>query len=487
MPDFLNLQRTARLICAICVFFLLLPARTIAQNPESLNRRGVEAGEEENFDEARENFNRAADNYDGVSAQILHNRAMVYERQGNIPAAVQSYEEAVRRNPEQYQSLERLGYWKYKQGDFGEAVKLGEAALRLDPENEKVKQWIEEAYKKKIDSFQKSRPSSTSESGKYYTTEGKHFPPRYDPLDLYRSELFVTFDASLVFQSEPAENSIAYKWTSGPITNFPYDLSVHYRPYKKWAFFLELEHPYTGASLPNVCGQSERAEARFYAGDFVFGGGFLLKHYQDDFFNNEELSMMDLKAGGSIHYESGDSIIDAIIYPRLIIPDGDWSNKLTYDIAFHQFQYGFRYSPSLMYYTRFAQADFYFFNHDETFSDYYGYLDLAIGGEIVNHTLLNTVDLTFSGEIGKRLNLERTGVDKPYAFMNGQGFLGIDIMQDGGSYVSGQKSSGSILKLGIKERFESRFFAYQTLYADMPGYGSQYQNFLLLIGLGYVQ
>ncbi|MFW6366296.1 MAG: tetratricopeptide repeat protein, partial [Spirochaetota bacterium] len=296
-------------------------------DPESLNRRGVEAGSEQNYDEARQNFTDAAREYDQLSSRVLHNRGRVYEEQGNIPAAVESYAEAVRRNPDQYQSLERLGYWKYKHGDYAEAVDLGERALSLDPDNPNVKGWIEDAYRKKIEDIEKTAARKQKDDReRYYTTDGDHFPPRYDPLDRHRTELHVTFDFMLRFSHDLEEETLGYEWTPGQIMNFPYTLSAVYRPYREWAFYGELSHQYTGAALPDVSGQSERFEVWYYWKKFIFGGGIFMHHYNGGFFNSEELSMMDLKAGGSLHYESRETVVDAVLYPRLIVPDGQWSS-----------------------------------------------------------------------------------------------------------------------------------------------------------------
>jgi tetratricopeptide (TPR) repeat protein len=464
-----------------------IPAIIFSQNPESLNRRGVEAGEDKDYNEARESFNRAADQYNKQTALVLHNRALVFERQGNIPSAIESYAEAVRRNPQQFQSLERLGYWKYKQGKYTEAVELGEKALRRDPDNSKVKSWIEEAYRMKINSIEKKEYTTKEEKERYFTTEGEHFPPRYNPLDPYRSTLFVTFDFLIRTQYNAADVEYSYKETPGIVMNFPYTLEAIYRPYQNWAFYGEIAHHYTGAALPDVTGQSERLEVRYYLGKFILGGGLFFHHYDNNFFESQNLSMTDLKAGGSIHFEESESIIDITLYPRLIIPDGEWNSNFTYDVAFHEFKYGFRYNPSLMYYTRFAQADYYFFNHTAGKSDYYGYFDLALGGELINNTLLETVDLIFEGEITKRLNLKRTNVTKPYDFFNGQGLLGFDLGQDGGSYFSGQDSDSTIIEFGVQQRFSTRFFTYQKFIADMPGFGIDVQDYNLLLGLGYVQ
>lgn len=487
IPQIINRYRltSTYILVSICLCF---NTSLYAQNPESLNRSGVEAGSEENYKRAHEKFKQAATQYDRTSARILHNRALAYEKQGNISDAIKAYDEAVRRNPEQYQSLERLGYWKYKRGEYKEAVSLGERALKRDPDNRKVKSWIEDAYRKKIDSISAKSPKrSTEDSAHYYTIKGDHFPPRYDPLDPFRAQVYITFDFLLKFRYQPEESKISHEWTPGHVMNFPYSLDASYRPDSNWALFCSINHPYTGAALPNVSGQSERLEARYYIGNFVLGAGVLLNHYNDSFFNGEELRMMDIKGGGSLHYEKGENTIDAVFYPRLLIPDGPWSKNVTYDTAYNEFKYSFSYSPSLLYYTRLVQADFYFFNHDLEYSDYYGYFDMALGGEVVNHNLFDTVDITFQGEIGKRFNLERTGVDSPYKIFNGQGLLGIDIYRNGGSFFSGQKSTSTLLMLGIRERFTARFFMYQRFYADMSGYGEPVQNYLLQFGLGYVQ
>ena len=107
-------------------------------------------GEKKQYKEAIEQFDRAIEIYDKESAQAYHNRGWAYELNGNIEKAIPDYEEALRRNPYQVISGEKLGYIYYKKGDYENAIRVGEIVLKYDPENEEVPKWLPDAYVKRI-------------------------------------------------------------------------------------------------------------------------------------------------------------------------------------------------------------------------------------------------------------------------------------------------------------------------------------------------
>ncbi len=136
----------------VCTTLLLCAAvATASDNAKRYNRQGVELGKQKKYNEAIKEFDRAIKKYDKNSAMTYHNRAWAFELQGNTTAAIKNYEEALRRNPVQVVTGEKLGFLYYKSGNYIAAVRVGEHVLKVDPNNKAVPKWLTDAYKKKLE------------------------------------------------------------------------------------------------------------------------------------------------------------------------------------------------------------------------------------------------------------------------------------------------------------------------------------------------
>jgi len=65
-------------------------------------------------------------------------------QEGNYEEALREFEEAIRYNPDVWQTYQYLGSTLYALGKEGEAIKAYEKSLELNPDNEELKAWIEE-------------------------------------------------------------------------------------------------------------------------------------------------------------------------------------------------------------------------------------------------------------------------------------------------------------------------------------------------------
>jgi tetratricopeptide (TPR) repeat protein len=158
-----NLAASSTLISPFIVFcflFLSVPDAANAIDPKSINREGALMGEKKQYKEAIEQFDRAIEIYDKESARAYYNRGWAYELNGNIDKAIPDYEEALRRNPYQVISGEKLGYIYYKKGDYENAIRVGEIVLKYDPENEEVPKWLPDAYVKRMQNQKKIEKES---------------------------------------------------------------------------------------------------------------------------------------------------------------------------------------------------------------------------------------------------------------------------------------------------------------------------------------
>ncbi len=454
-----------------------------AQTSDSLNKRGVERAKDGLHERARDDFSRAVSIYNRESARLLHNKGVMFEKRGNIDDAIAAFEEAVRRNPRQAVSFERLGYLNYKQGRYSKAVTYGEKALEIDPDNRQVKSWIHDAYRKKIDTIEPTEEKEVAVN-RDPIWQGKSPYQRIDP---YRGGFYGTFDFSLRFFYQPDEDSVSgYQKSEGILTNFPYLMQAYYRPFDKIGFFGSLEHPYTGLGFADVVSQSERVECLYYMGRLVVGGGLLLNHYDGNIFQDKKQTLHDYKLGGSLHYEGEDYIMDLLFYPRLLLLDWSFLSGTSYDTAQFEFKYTYLFKPDFIYYTRIASYDYYFINHDDPLSDYYGFFDAAIGATVSNYSFFPGVDLKLTAEVGLRQYIIKT-VDDPYSFLNGQSFLGIDKNRDNGSLVSGQDQKTTIFQLRFDERFSENFFIYQSVLLELAGYESDRHEYVIRFGAGYIR
>ncbi|HMB20699.1 MAG TPA: tetratricopeptide repeat protein, partial [Spirochaetota bacterium] len=147
-----NMNRVQVACVALLACALLVPGRAgySAETPSELNRRGVELGRQEKYKEALQKFDRSISLYDKSSARTFHNKAWVLELKGETDEAIKNYEEAVRRNPLQVPSHERVGYLYYTTGQYEKAVTTGEYVLEIDPDNREVVKWLSDAYKMRI-------------------------------------------------------------------------------------------------------------------------------------------------------------------------------------------------------------------------------------------------------------------------------------------------------------------------------------------------
>lgn len=136
--------------CLICLFLFIGAGALIAQTHQEYNRKGVDYGKQNKYDDAIREFKKSLRISNRSSAKTLHNLAWALELTGRIREAIKHYRDAVRRNPRQLPSLERLGFLYYKSGKYVKAVKYGEKVIELDPTNSTVIEWLPDAYRKKL-------------------------------------------------------------------------------------------------------------------------------------------------------------------------------------------------------------------------------------------------------------------------------------------------------------------------------------------------
>lgn len=134
----------------LCLFLLICVVPLNAKTPTDHNKKGIDYGKQNNYNEAIKEFKQSLRISNRSTAKTLHNLAWACELTGRIKEAIRYYREAVKRNPRQTPSVERLGFLYYKTEKYTLAVKYGERVLKLDPTNSTVIEWLPDAYRKKL-------------------------------------------------------------------------------------------------------------------------------------------------------------------------------------------------------------------------------------------------------------------------------------------------------------------------------------------------
>jgi len=466
----------------IAIFLALLTlAPLCAQSPtaEELNKSGIEYGEEKEYERAGQAFAESVLLFDRQASLAWYRKGMIQLERGDSESALSCFIEAAHRDPSQPEPLERAGYLYYRKGAYNDAVKHGEKVLSLDPENRQVKTWLPDAYRGRVTAMRK--PSGENKAAPAVQSTPR---PMFPPCGIYESTFFLEASA-YVRTGYNSEEKSKYRYISSPglVTNFPYTLRASYRLNEQWGLLGVFQNPYTGNGMPQVCSQDERLEVLFFAKKFVIGGGITIFHYKGDGIFGKSADIIDLKGGLSLLHRGKEADIELLFYPKFLIPDGAWSSGKTMDASRFQLKYLYKYSGNFRFYSRNEVNEYYFYDNGAGSARYYGSFVAAIGAHYDLYRLFRSGDLRLTGEIGKKIHLNKFREDKIYDFANGQGYLGLDLT--GGDIFSGYHSSSTVFLAGVEERFSENFFFGQEFAAEIAGFKAPRSEFSLRITGGY--
>ncbi|MFH1769343.1 MAG: tetratricopeptide repeat protein [Parcubacteria group bacterium] len=110
--------------------------------------KGPQADRLAALDSAEENFNKAIDLYNNYG-QALYNLAVVYDRKGEIPQAINQFEKLVISNPTDPSIVFQLGLLYYRNNQKDNAVVAWEQAVRLFPDYSNARWYLSLAYEEK--------------------------------------------------------------------------------------------------------------------------------------------------------------------------------------------------------------------------------------------------------------------------------------------------------------------------------------------------
>lgn len=465
-------------ISLFCLFSFCIPLA--AKDSVSLNREGVEAGRQGNFDQALQKFNESVNKADKGAAKVYHNKGWLYEQEGNISEALKFYEKALERNPYQLPTLERAGYLHYVNGNFIRAVELGERGLKIDPDNESILKWISDAHAKKIKQ-QKETEEKKKEDEEKEKLEDEAEKERKEEQDLFSIKYFIGSRVSYNLQKG---DGFSYQSTDGLFGyNLPNMLYMSFTPKEKFEFYLETGTPYNGALLSDVQNWYERFEFIYRNGTICLGAGIMGSHYNNNTFYGETKKLDDYKLGFVIKKKAAKYSFEAILYPRMIPADAGFKPEKTLDTDYIDISFTMDYSKVLKLDFGFTIKEFYFFDHAVPVSHYAGTYDFKGGVAYMDNPKSKFTAKVFLIE---RLYMKDLNNDKPYDYFNGQGLFGFNRNKwYKGDPISGYDSHSHIIKGEFIEKAGDNFRFYQNAHLEIIDLSDLRFEFAFEVGIGY--
>jgi Tfp pilus assembly protein PilF len=460
----------------------------------SINRHGILLGKKKMYKEALKEFDRAINKYNKSSAEAYHNKAWTYEITGEKKKAIENYEEALRRNPKLILSGEKLGFLYYKSKDYINAVRVGEHVIKFDPDNKTVREWLPDAYIKRLkqqqDKLAAEKKRAEEEKKKKEEELRKEQEKRIKEKQIFYASYDLMIRNGWYFRGDKG-----YKYESDPgiLLNMPNRLFVQFTPLPIWEFCFILENPFLGAVSPNVTTSSERLEVLYSLAGFKLGVGFMFNHYKGDFaYQLQGLGkkdMWDYKTGFLFGYKKKKAEMKFTLYPRLLPYDGSSQAKVTFDTAFYRMDYIYNVSSDLRYYSLISVRDYYYFYHTSEISDYWGVYEIGLGislGKMASDP--RKVNVALSLELKQVIYLLDLNNDDPYTRKpNGQSYVGFNAKKWlKGAPMSGYYASSQQFTLRVDERIHKYAFLYQKLLIEMADPDTDHHEFNLVIGGGVI-
>ncbi|PKL39006.1 MAG: hypothetical protein CVV44_09060 [Spirochaetae bacterium HGW-Spirochaetae-1] len=471
------------------IFMMLLGAAAFsAEDPQTMNKRGVDLGKKKMYKEAIGEFDRAIEKYDKDSAMAFHNKAWSYELAGNVKEAIVNYEEALRRLPSQTLSGEKLGFIYYKTGDYINAVRIGELVLKYDPDNKEVLKWLTDAYMKKLQQEREMRKGQEKETVKDTLEKEKEPKKKREETPIIVATLDFMIRTGYYFAGNKGYRYVA---DEGAILNVPETLFVRFTPIKAWEFTFIAENPYLGAlTPPEIITQQETLESLYRLGNFMLGLGFIFsQHESSNLSFGMNLKEWDFKTGFLFGYTKEKMRFDIRFYPRFLPHDGEASKGQTLDFDMLDWRFTYTVDKTLKYYTIMSFKDYYLFNHSAAtpISDYWGVYDIGLGVTLGNISPANdSFAWALTIEYRQRFYLRDLGNEDPYSMApNGQGWFGMNKDKwASGSPFSGYRAIGSELSVRVDEQVLPYLFLYQKFIIEMGDLSEDHHEINFQIGVG---
>lgn len=469
-------------------------SKDLAAEVDRLNWEGIDLSNDARYLEAADRFQKAITLDDTRSARSYHNIAYTYELAGDRNKALENYQKAVARNPQQVISWQSLGRLQYQMGLYKDAVFSGETVLKLDPRNLPVQKWLPDAYAKLAE--QKIYDARNDLTG----------DPTTNPNCEARPEVIgeVGFFGSAIGAIDKQSTALNLYRTAGVATT-PAGAYAEFNPLRELTFRLNGQTPYFGILQPTFYAGSQKIEMQYNFKYFFFGAGILFSQLnvenskvpgQDAGYiqNTDYTSLSDTKFGLFMGGRDDLTFFILRIYPRYLFRDatsGPQSNA--FDVAKIELEYRHNLRLSLgtvidekqpvskgpftdiiarvvideVYITEYKPV-----TGGDVLGHYFGTYDFSIGMEFGKlQREFDKTGTTWGFLLTQRLYFQNTGNTNVTAFGNGQGYFGLNTSgATTGNAFSSYRNNSFLITLFASQLFKNRYVLREQIFFEAtPG------------------
>lgn len=487
-------------LCALALPHLLAAqaqktsSKELAAEVDRLNWEGIDLSNDARYLEATERFQKAINLDDTRAARSYHNIAYTYELAGDKNKALENYQKAVVRNPQQVVSWQSLGRLQYQMGLYKDAVFSGETVLKLDPRNVPVQKWLPDAYAK------------LAEQRLYDARNDLSGDPSTNPNCEARPEVIgeVGFFASAIGAIDKRATALNLYRTAGVLTT-PGGAYAEFNPLRELTFRLNGQTPYFGILNPTFYAGSQKIELQYNFKYFFVGAGILFSQIniadskipgQDTSYvqNADYSSLSDTKFGLFMGGRDELTFFILRIYPRYLFRDASAAPQSNaFDVAKIELEYRHNLRLSIgtvvdekqpiskgpftdiiikatideIYITEYRPSP-----GTAAVGHYFGIYDFSIGMEFGKlQREFDKVGKTWGFLFTQRLYFQDTGNTNLSAFGNGQGYFGFNASgATQGNAFSSFRNSSFLITLFAAQMFKNRYvLREQIFFESTPG------------------
>jgi len=469
-------------------------SKDLAAEVDRLNWEGIDLSNDSRYLDAADRFQKAITLDDTRSARSYHNIAYTYELAGDRNRALENYQKAVARNPQQVISWQSLGRTQYQMGLYKDAVFSGETVLKLDPRNMPVQKWLPDAY------------SKLAEQKIYDARNDLTGDPATNPNCEARPEVIgeVGFFGSVIGAIDKQSTALNMYRTAG-VTTTPAGAYAEFNPLRELTFRLNGQTPYYGILQPNFYAGSQKIEMQYNFKYFFIGAGILFSQLnvadskvpgQDASYiqNTDYTTLSDTKFGLFMGGRDDLTFFILRIYPRYLFRDATAEPKSTaFDVAKIDLEYRRNLRLSLgsvidekqpaskgpftdiivkvvmdeVYITEYKPV-----TGTDAVGHYFGTYDFSIGMEFGKlQREFDKIGTTWGFLLTQRLYFQNTNNTNLTSFGNGQGYFGLNTSgATTGNAFSSYRNNSFLITLFASQLFKNRYVLREQIFFEAtPG------------------
>ena len=440
---------------------------------KTLNQKGIELARKGHYERALKKF-QYLEYIDNISAILYNNLGYTYQLKGDSPNAIKNYKKSIKIKPKMIFPRQNLGKLLFESGKYKNAIVHGEYVLSIDPKNSEVMKWLPTAYKRYKELVNHNNSATNKEKQK------KIFNPYDILLNLAWETLKIDYYVKNIFT---LQDDLSYY--SQPIgLQLPMTFKLDVRTYFQLKFKLE-SLAFTGILNPMIVPSEETIEIGYWFEKMYVGFGIMLTQMNlanpsvpfgtGSIRTIENItSASDFKFGLSFDYTSHTYDLTASIFPRYLFRDSSsGSHGISVDRNFISIDSVLKtnwdwgsWRPRFL--VDFVVNEWYITEYQPVAKvpiqgHYFGYYDLGFGMSVKElSSKKKWCTLEFGFKITNRFYFLDLNDTNPFAFGNGQGFLGLNTSGEGKT-ISGFREYTAIISLFSKQFIHSYFIIEESI------------------------